>query len=375
MIERLQLRRGARLRLGERVRASLLAPHPHPVADRLGGVPRRAPEEDHDRAARPHRPAQQSGARGRRDRDARHAGAGTSRRRPAARARRTKSMTYDLNPAEARERTDEGHGADPQGVDGAAAVRLAGPPLPVPDDLHLAAPAAAAASADVLARHQPRVLRVRRAPPPRLRRVLRPVRGHGEVDALLPRAVRAPRLDAGARADRLSREHARGGHRRGGARAARAAAEAGAVRDACGSPRRLHDARRAQHRRREADAERRRRACPPRSSAAPTRSSSRCAAVATRSARACSICRFIPPGSGEVEPLHARARAVRHESPAAHPGSSEDGHGLHRTLRRRRRLPHPLHGGAGRERRSSTCTAPAACASRRRTSCSPASSA
>ena len=42
------------------------------------------------------------------------------------------AMTYDLNPAGGARAHRRGHGADPQGVDGAAAVRLAGPPLPVP---------------------------------------------------------------------------------------------------------------------------------------------------------------------------------------------------------------------------------------------------
>ena len=173
-----RVRRGARLRLGERLRAPLLAAHPDAVADRLGGVHRRPPQADHDRAARPDRPAQQSGAGGRGAGDARHDGAGTPGRRAAA---RDDERGADLRPqpaggARAHRR---GHGADPQGVDGAAAVRLAGPPLPVPHGLHLAAPAAAAAPADLRAGHEPRVVRVRRAPSPRLRRVLRAVRGHG----------------------------------------------------------------------------------------------------------------------------------------------------------------------------------------------------
>ena len=130
------------------------------------------------------------------------------------------AMTYDLNPQEARERTDEGMELILKAWTEPRAVRLAGPPLPVPHGLHLAAPAAAAASADLRARHQPRVVRVRRAPPPRLRRVLRPLRGDGQGHALLPRAVRAPRLGAGARADHLPREHAGGRDRRRGPRAA-----------------------------------------------------------------------------------------------------------------------------------------------------------
>ena len=99
-------------------------------------------------------------------------------------------LSYDLNPKEARERTDEGMELILQGVDRAAAVRLAGPPFPVPHGVDLAAPAAAAASADLRARHQRRERRVRGAPPARARRLLRHVRADGEVDRLLPRAMR-----------------------------------------------------------------------------------------------------------------------------------------------------------------------------------------
>ena len=149
-----RVRRGARLRLGERLRAPLLSAHPDAVPDRLGGVHRRAPEADQDRAARPDHSAEQSGARGRGARDARHHGAGAAGRRAAA---RDGERGADLRPQPAGgARADRrGHGADPQGVDGAAAVRLAGPPLPVPDRLDLAAPAAAAPSADVRARDEP----------------------------------------------------------------------------------------------------------------------------------------------------------------------------------------------------------------------------
>ena len=65
------------------------------------------------------------------------------------------ALTYDLNPAGGARAHRRGHGADPQGVDGAAAVRLAGAPLPVPHRLDLAAPAAAAPSADVRAGDEP----------------------------------------------------------------------------------------------------------------------------------------------------------------------------------------------------------------------------
>src|SRR2546427_12484780 len=52
------VRRGARLRLGERLRAPLLSPDLDAVADPLGRVHRRAREADQHRAARPDRPAQ-----------------------------------------------------------------------------------------------------------------------------------------------------------------------------------------------------------------------------------------------------------------------------------------------------------------------------
>ena len=166
MIERLRVRRGARLRLGQRLRAPLLAAHPDAVPDRLGGVHRRPPEADQDRPARPDRPAQQSGARGRGAGDARHPGAGPPGRRAAA-GDDERGPDLRPQPAGGARAHRRGHGADPQGVDGAAAVRLAGPPLPVPDRLDLAAPAAAAPSADLRAGDEPRVVRVRRAPPPR----------------------------------------------------------------------------------------------------------------------------------------------------------------------------------------------------------------
>src|SRR5262249_2801197 len=88
-----------------------------------------------------------------------------------------------------------GHGAHPEGVDGAAALRLAGPSFPVPHRLHLAAPVAAAASTHVRARNEPRGVRVRRPSPPGLRRLLRAVRGHGPRHALLPGAVLALRME------------------------------------------------------------------------------------------------------------------------------------------------------------------------------------
>ena len=97
---------------------------------------------------------------------------GTPGRRPAA---RHDQRGADLRPESGRgaRAHRRGDGADPARVDRAAAVRLAGPALPVPDRLDLAAPAAAAPSADLRAGHEPRVVRVRRAASAGMRRVLR----------------------------------------------------------------------------------------------------------------------------------------------------------------------------------------------------------
>ena len=65
------------------------------------------------------------------------------------------TLTYDLNPQEARERTDEGMELILKGLDRAAPLRLAGPPLPLSHGVGLAASAATAASANLRARHQP----------------------------------------------------------------------------------------------------------------------------------------------------------------------------------------------------------------------------
>ena len=50
------------------------------------------------------------------------------------------ALTYDLNPQEVAGAHRRGDGADPQGVDRAATVRLAGPAFPVPHSVGLAAP-------------------------------------------------------------------------------------------------------------------------------------------------------------------------------------------------------------------------------------------
>ena len=116
-------------------------------------------------------------------------------------------LSYDLNPKEARERTDEGMELILQGVDRAAALRLAGPLFPVPHGIDLAAPARPAAPADLCARGQRRGRRFRRAPPARSRRFVRQCRADGEVDRLLPPALHRVRLGAGAGRHHLARQH------------------------------------------------------------------------------------------------------------------------------------------------------------------------
>ena len=164
------------------------------------------------------------------------------------------AMTYDLNPQEARERTDEGMElilkawTEPQpfGWQGRhfqyRTVSIWPRPLQQPHPPTFAL-GTSRESCEFAARHHLG-----------LRRVLRAVRGHGQGHAVLPRAVRAPRLAAVTRADRLPGEHARGRDRRGGARAAARAAEPGAVHHARRRPRRRHDARLPQHRGRGASA-------------------------------------------------------------------------------------------------------------------------
>ena len=104
------------------------------------------------------------------------------------------TLTYDLNPQEIPGTDRRGHGADPEGVDRTAALRLAGPPLPLSHGLGVAASAAAAAPANLRARHQPGGGRVRGPQPDRAWRLLRTVRGHGQGDRPLPRPMCAPRL-------------------------------------------------------------------------------------------------------------------------------------------------------------------------------------
>src|SRR5262249_19656532 len=138
-----RIRRGTGLRLGERLRASLLSPDPDSGADRLGGVHRGPRPPDHDRRARPDRPAEQPGARGRGDRDARYPRPGPPGGRVAT---RNDERVPELRPEPERVAgaTRRGDGTHPQSVDGTAAVRLAGPPLPVSNRVDLAATPATA---------------------------------------------------------------------------------------------------------------------------------------------------------------------------------------------------------------------------------------
>ena len=106
----------------------------------LRRLPRRAHRADQDRPARADRAAQQPDPRRRGTGDARHAGAGPHRRRAAARHDQRVSELRP-QPAGVARAHRRGDGADPEGVDRAAAVRLAGPLFPVPHRVDLAAPA------------------------------------------------------------------------------------------------------------------------------------------------------------------------------------------------------------------------------------------
>src|SRR5207253_2925114 len=137
---------------------------------------------------------------------------------------------------------------------------LAGPPLPVPHGVGLAATVAAALAADLLTRHQSRILRIRSPPPYRARCVLRAVRGRRQVDAVLSRGVRALRLGADAGTDALPSEYSsRRDRRRSPGTLGDAAQGTGTLPDAGWSARRPPQARLAQCRGRAADPARRRR--------------------------------------------------------------------------------------------------------------------
>ena len=141
MVERVKLVEAARLRLGQPLRAPLLAAHPDPVAGGFGYLARRAGGQDQDRPARADRAGQQSDPHRRGTGDARHDGAGAHRGRSAARHHQRVPELRPQPEGSARAHR-RGDGTDPQGVDRAAAVRLAGAAFPVPHGVDLAAAAA-----------------------------------------------------------------------------------------------------------------------------------------------------------------------------------------------------------------------------------------
>ena len=209
-------------------------------------------------------------------------------------------LSYDLNPKESRERTDEGMElilkawTEPQpfGWQGRHFQYRTVSIWPRPQ---------AHRSADLCARHQRRGRRVRRAPPHRPRPFLRQFRGDGEGDRLLPRAMRPLWLAAGAGRHHLPRQHdprrdRRCGRRRTGRRDKQAAfpVRAGVARCAAGGGHRPQRRRRAAARRMSAAC------CRSASAAAPTGSSSRSASAASRSAPACVDLSLHDPGTGDI---------------------------------------------------------------------------
>jgi alkanesulfonate monooxygenase SsuD/methylene tetrahydromethanopterin reductase-like flavin-dependent oxidoreductase (luciferase family) len=84
-------------------------------------------------------------------------------------------MTYDLNPEESRERTDEGMELILRAWKEPEPLWLAGTAFPLPHCLGVAKAAAAAAAADLRPWHQPRGQRLCGAHPYRPRRIVWPV--------------------------------------------------------------------------------------------------------------------------------------------------------------------------------------------------------
>src|SRR6266851_3729676 len=127
-------------------------------------------------------------------------------------------LTYDLNPEESRERTDEGmelilrawREPQPFGWQGRHFHYRTVSVWPNP-------------------RHQPRGERLRGAQPCRPRRLVRPVRRNGQGDRLLQGRVRALRLAAGAAPDHLPRQHRDRRDRRESAAGVGAVSAAGGV--------------------------------------------------------------------------------------------------------------------------------------------------
>ena len=117
------------------------------------------------------------------------------------------ALTYDLNPQELRDRTDEGMElilkawTEPQpfGWQGRHFQYRTVSVWPRPTQ-H-------SASTDLRTRHQPRSRRVRSTHPYRPRRFVRAVRSDGEGDWILPRRVCAPWLGTHRGSDHFPREH------------------------------------------------------------------------------------------------------------------------------------------------------------------------
>ena len=169
--------REARLRLDQPVRAPLFAAHPDPVATAVGRLPGEPGRYDQDRAVGSDRAGQQPDPGRRGVGDARHDASGPLRVRSAARHHQRISQLRSEPEGGARAHR-RGDGADPQGVERAAAVRLAGALFQVPHRLDLAAAADPALSDHLRARGQRRGGRFRGPAPHRARRLLR----HGRAD-------------------------------------------------------------------------------------------------------------------------------------------------------------------------------------------------
>ena len=167
-IRALALCRGARVRLGQRLRASLFAAHSDPVTADRRGLHRPARAQHQDRALGPDRAAEQPGTARRGNGDARQHGRGAADRRDAA---RHLERDDDLRPqprgiARAHRRRD---GTYPARLEGTGALWLAGTAFPLPHRLGVAKAAAAAAPADLRPRHQQGGQRLCGAPPDILR--------------------------------------------------------------------------------------------------------------------------------------------------------------------------------------------------------------
>ena len=200
-------------------------------------------------------------------------------------------LSYDLNPAEARERTDEGMElilkawGEPQpfGWQGRyfqyRTVSIWPRPQQPPAPVYVLG---TSAEAGAFAARQP----LRPGP------VLREFRIDGPSDGLLSAAMRAVRVDAGTGRHHLPRQHDPGRDRRRGRRSIAPARQAGAVPDTRRIGRRSAVGRHhAQHRRGETARQCRRRAADQLLRRTGHGSSSKSASAARRWVPACSICR------------------------------------------------------------------------------------